>query len=98
MSESSVLQGIGVSPGVAYAPAMVVDWRFPDVPDRAIPADQADQEVARLWAAVAEVSAHLARLRERVMQRAGPEESQIFDAQSGVRVRRCASSSFGASV
>lgn len=81
MSESSVLQGIGVSPGVAYAPAMVVDWRFPDVPDRAIPADQADQEVARLWAAVAEVSAHLARLRERVMQRAGPEESQIFDAQ-----------------
>jgi phosphoenolpyruvate-protein phosphotransferase (PTS system enzyme I) len=76
-----MLKGIGVSPGIAYAPALVVDWRFPDVPDRAIDAAQVDGEVARLGAAVEEVSAHLRELRRRVEERAGPEESKIFEAQ-----------------
>ncbi|MDH5316053.1 MAG: phosphoenolpyruvate--protein phosphotransferase [Gemmatimonadota bacterium] len=81
MSESTVLHGIGVSPGVAYAPALIVDLRFPDVADRTIAPDQIEEEVARLRNAVAAVVTQLDLLKQRVLDRAGPEESQIFEAQ-----------------
>lgn len=81
MTDAKVLHGIGVSPGVAYGPAMIVDWRFPDVPDRAIMPDQVEDEIARLRRAVEDVVLHLEELRKRVEQRAGLEESRIFDAQ-----------------
>lgn len=74
-------QGIGVSPGVAYAPAMVVDLRFPDVVDRSITAEEVETEVARLQAAVGQVVASLTTLQRRVEERAGPEEAGIFEAQ-----------------
>ncbi len=74
-------QGIGVSPGVAYAPAMVVDLRFPDVVDRSITAEEVEPEVARLHEAVAQVVASLTTLQRRVEERAGPEEAGIFEAQ-----------------
>lgn len=76
-----IFRGIGVSPGVARAPALVVRWDFPDVPDRAVSADEVDNEVRRLREAVDDVVTHLKDLGERVLQRAGPEESRIFDAQ-----------------
>lgn len=82
MTDSRLLRGVGVSPGVAYAPALILDWRFPDVPDRAISPDDVDSEIARLRSAVDEVVAELDVLRERVLHRAGPEESKIFDAQA----------------
>ena len=81
MSDSSILHGVGVSPGVAFAPALIVDWRFPDVPDRAIAAEGVDEEVARLRHATEEVVRHLETLCERVRLRAGVEESKIFEAQ-----------------
>lgn len=74
-------QGIGVSPGVAYAPAMVVDLRFPDVVDRSVTAEEVEAEVARLQAAVGQVAASLTALQRRVEERAGPEEAGIFEAQ-----------------
>ncbi|MEO8294984.1 MAG: phosphoenolpyruvate--protein phosphotransferase [Gemmatimonadota bacterium] len=80
MSERLV-RGIGVSPGVAYAPAVLVRWELPDVPDRTVTATQVDGEVIRLHEAVEAVAAELEMLRERVLQRAGEEESRIFDAQ-----------------
>ena len=75
------LRGIGVSPGVAWAPALVLRWEFPQVPDRPVSADQVEIEVARLHEAVEYVVSHLQELGERVLERAGPEESRIFDAQ-----------------
>jgi phosphotransferase system enzyme I (PtsI) len=78
---SVVLKGMGVSPGVAWAPALVVRLDFPSVPDRAVPPDQVEREVARLRDAVASVVASLQELGRRVLERAGPEESRIFDAQ-----------------
>jgi phosphotransferase system enzyme I (PtsI) len=81
MTQPRVLRGIGVSPGVAVAPAMIVRWDFPAVPDRAVRLDQVETEVRRLREAVAEVVAHLKDLEERVLRRAGPEEARIFDAQ-----------------
>jgi phosphotransferase system enzyme I (PtsI) len=75
------LRGIGVSPGTALAPAVVVRLDFPDTEDRAIGPDEVEAELARLRAAIAEVVEELEELREKVLERAGPEESRIFDAQ-----------------
>jgi len=78
---SRTLHGIGVSPGVSCAPALIMRWDLPDVPDRTVRPDQVESEVRRLREAVAHVVGHLRDLGERVLQRAGPEESRIFDAQ-----------------
>jgi len=75
------LRGIGVSPGVAWAPALVVRLDFPEVPDRTVAAEDVEGEVRRLHAAVRVVVGHLTRLKDRVLERAGEEESRIFDAQ-----------------
>ena len=75
------LRGIGVSPGVAWAPALVMRWDFPQVPDRTVAPGEIEGEVRRLREAVGYVVSHLQGLGERVLQRAGPEESRIFDAQ-----------------
>lgn len=75
------LRGVGVSPGVAFAPAVTVRWSFPDIPNRTIVAAEQDAEVTRLHAAVAATVAQLEALRERTRLRAGPEEAGIFDAQ-----------------
>jgi phosphoenolpyruvate-protein phosphotransferase (PTS system enzyme I) len=76
-----VFRGIGVSPGVACAPAMIIRWDFPEVGDRTVSASEVEREVRRLREAVDYVVSHLRELGERVLQRAGPEESRIFDAQ-----------------
>ncbi|HEY9013472.1 MAG TPA: phosphoenolpyruvate-utilizing N-terminal domain-containing protein, partial [Gemmatimonadales bacterium] len=78
---SRVLRGIGVSPGVACAPALTVQLNFPEVRDRTVRPDEVEGEVRRLHEAVEHVVAQLKELGERVLQRAGPEESRIFDAQ-----------------
>jgi phosphotransferase system enzyme I (PtsI) len=76
-----MLRGVGVSPGVGFAPAMVVHWGFPDVPDRTVRESELEGEVHRLRAAVQEAVGGLETLRERVLHRAGVEESRIFEAQ-----------------
>jgi phosphoenolpyruvate-protein phosphotransferase (PTS system enzyme I) len=76
-----IFRGIGVSPGVACAPALIIRWDFPEVADRTVSADEVEGEVRRLREAVDYVVSHLRELGERVLQRAGPEESRIFDAQ-----------------
>jgi phosphotransferase system enzyme I (PtsI) len=75
------LRGIGVSPGVACAPAFIVRMDFPEVPDRTVRPDAVEAEVNRLHEAVDYVVGHLRDLGQRVLLRAGPEESRIFDAQ-----------------
>jgi phosphotransferase system enzyme I (PtsI) len=76
-----VLRGIGVSPGVGLAPAVMVRWELPNVPDRTVEPGEVDSEVQRLHAAVRETVRALEGLRDRVLQRAGAEASGIFDAQ-----------------
>jgi phosphotransferase system enzyme I (PtsI) len=67
---------------VAYARAVLIRATFPEVPDRTVRADQVEDEVRRLRQAVQVVVGHLQELGEKVLQRAGPEESRIFDAQT----------------
>lgn len=81
MNSDRILRGVGVSPGLAYAPAVVLHWRFPEVPDRGVAPSEVEGEVKRLHEAVAAVVKSLNHLRERVLERAGFEESQIFEAQ-----------------
>lgn len=81
MRPDRLIHGIGVSPGLAYAPAVVLAWRFPDVPDRSVRPDEVEGEIARLHAAVASVTGYLNGLREKVLHSAGLEESRIFEAQ-----------------
>jgi phosphotransferase system enzyme I (PtsI) len=81
VTEHRNLRGVGVSPGLAYAPAVVLDWQFPSVPDRWVKPDEVEAEVGRLQEAVGAVVDSLNQLRERVLERAGFEESQIFEAQ-----------------
>ncbi|MGE0352213.1 MAG: phosphoenolpyruvate--protein phosphotransferase [Gemmatimonadales bacterium] len=76
-----LLRGVGVSTGVAFAPAVLVRWEFPNVPDRTVEEAEVEHEVRRLREAVAEVVQELQALQQRVLQRAGREESRIFEAQ-----------------
>ena len=76
-----MLQGVGVSPGVAFARAVTVRWSFPDIPNRTVHPGEQDAEIARLRGAVQATVGQLESLRERTMLRAGPEEAGIFDAQ-----------------
>ena len=75
------LKGIGVSPGIAVGPVVVVRWALPEVPHRVVPRSQVEKEVRRLRAAIKDVKRHLAELRERAADRAGVDEARIFDAQ-----------------
>ncbi len=76
-----IIRGVGVSPGVAIAPAITIRWAFPEVPDRTVAPSELEHEIHRLHLAVDAVSLELEALRERALQRAGPEEARIFDAQ-----------------
>jgi phosphotransferase system enzyme I (PtsI) len=60
---------------------MVMRWDFPEVEDRTVEADEVEGEVRRLREAVDDVVSHLRELGQRVLHRAGSEESRIFDAQ-----------------
>ena len=75
------LRGIGVSPGVAFARTVLMRPDFPEVTDRTVRPEEVEGEVQRLHAAVAMVVAHLEELGRKVLERAGEEESRIFDAQ-----------------
>jgi phosphotransferase system enzyme I (PtsI) len=76
-----LLRGIGVSPGIAIGPAVVVSWALPEVPHRVVGRTQVGKEVRRLRAAVRDVQRHIGELRARAEERAGVEEARIFEAQ-----------------
>jgi phosphotransferase system enzyme I (PtsI) len=76
-----LLKGIGVSPGIAVGPTVVVRWALPEVPHRVIPRTQVEKEVRRLRAALKDVKRNLTDLQARAEDRAGVDEARIFDAQ-----------------
>lgn len=80
-ADDRVLRGVGVSPGVSCAPAMVVRWAFPEVPDRTVAPGEVEGEIVRLREAIGTVIGQLQALRDRTRQRAGEAEAGIFDAQ-----------------
>ncbi len=76
-----LMHGIGVSPGVAVGPAVVLRREFPDVQARVVEPNAVEGEVRRLHDAVGTVRRGLLQLQERALERVGPEEAKIFEAQ-----------------
>ncbi len=79
-----VKKGIGVSPGVAIAPAVVVDTEEFDIPRRQVPVDHAQAELDRLKKAIAVSRKEVQDLRNRTSERLGKETGSIFDFHLGL--------------
>ena len=78
--KTHVLHGIGGSPGVAVAPAMIVRPRVLDVPERRIAPTEAEAEWCRFEVARARTRQQLQHLRTRLDARAKNGEAGILDA------------------
>ncbi len=76
-----ILRGVGVSPGVAFAPAIAVRWTFPNIPDRTVAPSELDAESHRLHAAVQAVVDQLGRAARTHPAARRPGGAGIFDAQ-----------------
>jgi len=79
-----IKKGIGVSLGVAVAPAVVVDTEEFDIPQRHVPVDRARAEHERLRKAVAVSKREILDLRKRAAERLGKETASIFDFHLGL--------------
>jgi phosphotransferase system enzyme I (PtsI) len=79
-----IKKGIGVSPGVAIAPAVVIGTEEFEVPRREVPGDLGEVELARLEKAIAESKKEVQDLRDRTAARIGKEIASIFDFHLGL--------------
>ena len=79
-----IKKGIGASPGVAIAPAVVVDTEEFDIPERHVPVDHAQAELARLRKAIGVSKKEILDLRKRSADRIGKEIASIFDFHLGL--------------
>ena len=74
-------RGIPVSPGVAIGPALVLDTEGVRIPQRFVPPEQVEGEVARLRAALEEAAAEARANRQKLTARLGAAFGNIFGAQ-----------------
>jgi phosphoenolpyruvate-protein phosphotransferase (PTS system enzyme I) len=74
-----IKKGIGVSPGVAISPAVVMDTEEFDIPVRHVPMDRAQAELARFRKAADVSKKEVLDLRDRTVERIGQEAASIFD-------------------
>jgi len=81
MSNGRLLEGVGVSSGLATGPARIIQWDLPKVTRRLISADNVEPELERLSDAIQTVKTTLAGLRDQARERLGADEAKIFDAQ-----------------
>ena len=79
-----IKKGIGVSPGVAIAPAVVLDTEEFDIPERHVPVDRAKAELSRLRKATAVSKREILDLRRRTAESIGKETASIFDFHLGL--------------
>ena len=79
-----IKKGIGVSPGVAIAPAVVLDTEEFDIPQRQVPVDHAQAELIRLRKAVGVSKKEIQDLQDRMVERIGKSTASIFDFHMGL--------------
>jgi len=77
-------KGIGVSPGVAIASAVVLDAEEFDIPQRHVPADRARAELGRLRKTISVSKDEILELRRNTAERIGKETASIFDFHLGL--------------
>jgi phosphotransferase system enzyme I (PtsI) len=80
MHDMQVLQGMGVSGGIAIGRAVCIETRGPDVYRLHIPEDQVETEVARLREGAVHARKELERIRARAEEDLGNDLAAIFDA------------------
>ncbi|HUU91514.1 MAG TPA: phosphoenolpyruvate--protein phosphotransferase [Phycisphaerae bacterium] len=77
-------KGIAVSPGVAIAPAIVLDSEQFRIPRRGIEPGEVEPELARFGGAVERAREEVRELRERVAADIGEKLGAIFDVQDAL--------------
>ncbi|MBC8205527.1 MAG: phosphoenolpyruvate--protein phosphotransferase, partial [Kiritimatiellaeota bacterium] len=75
-----ILQGIGVSPGVAIGEVVVFAQEGVSVPERSIDPDDIPREIARFEEALMKTRHQIAEIQHRVEAVLGNEHASIFDA------------------
>ena len=79
-----IKKGIGVSPGVVFGPAVVLDTEEFDIPQRHVPVDHAQGELTRLRKAINVSKSEIKDLQKRTADRIGKETAGIFDFHLGL--------------
>jgi len=79
-----IRKGIPVSPGLAIAPAIVLDSEQFRIPRRSIAAEEVETELARFRQAVEGAQGEIRELREHVARDVGEELGAIFDVQDAL--------------
>jgi phosphoenolpyruvate-protein phosphotransferase (PTS system enzyme I) len=77
-------EGIGVSPGIAIAPAAIIDAEEFDIPQRHVSPEMAKTELERLRKAVAVSKTDILALQKRTGDQIGKETAAIFDFHLGL--------------
>jgi len=75
-----VLQGVGVSPGVAIGEVIVFALEGAEIPVRNIEADEISLEIARFEEALIKTRHQISEMQRRVGEVLGDEHARIFDA------------------
>jgi len=79
---SQILEGLGVSPGLAIGRAVCLENRPVEVYRFPLPAESVDSEVGRFESAIQQAEQELAVTRSKASKELGDELAAIFDAQS----------------
>src|SRR5256885_16815207 len=79
-SEMQVLQGMGVSGGIAIGRAVVIETRGPDIFRIHLPPEELEAEVKRLHAGALHARSELQRTRAKAGEDLGSDLAAIFDA------------------
>jgi len=74
-----ILQGIGVSPGVAIGPAFPLSYRDDLAPERTLTDDEIPLEIARFEAALIATRRQLSDIHRGVLQSVGPHSAGILE-------------------
>ncbi|KAB2922421.1 MAG: phosphoenolpyruvate--protein phosphotransferase [Bacteroidetes bacterium] len=75
------LHGIAASPGIVYGRAYVFTKHTPRIEERAVTADEAEQEIARMEGAVERSEKELQKILRFTEEKVGSQKAKIFEAQ-----------------
>src|SRR5438270_10339951 len=73
-------QGVGVSPGIARAPAFVIREDDETVPRHPITKDEIAQEIGRFETALIQTRAQILEMQQQIAEAIGAKDAGIFDA------------------
>jgi phosphotransferase system enzyme I (PtsI) len=77
---TTLLRGVGASPGLAVGPAFIVDRRRVKTPKRHIADDEVPAEMARFDAALGASNEQLERVKKKLSEREGEDHFHIIEA------------------